>query len=277
MLLELIATICAGVFAGAAIYVNLVEHPARVETGTAAAVLQWRPSYRRGTTMQAGLAIAGLLAAIGAWLQGRGVVVLIGGLVLGFVVPFTLFVIFPTNRQLSDTTLDVDSARAAVLLARWNSLHIVRSAAGFCAFMILVIQWQPSASRLAQRDERCTTPSLAGESRDAATVLRLEREWSVAYLRGDTAFERCLLTPDFTEVMRSGAVKGLSDELGFAVKNIGQNVPIPDLPTPIVVIHGDAAVAYAKVQGAAGVTVYADFYDWVDGRWRVYFAQQTPA
>src|SRR2546430_514386 len=37
MLLELIATLCTGLFTGAAIYVNLVEHPARLEPGTAAA------------------------------------------------------------------------------------------------------------------------------------------------------------------------------------------------------------------------------------------------
>ena len=141
MFLELIATVCAGVFAGAAIYVNLVEHPARVETGTAAAIKQWRPSYRRGTVMQASLAVAGLLAAVGAWLEGRGTVVLIGGLVLGLVVPFTLIVIFPTNRQLSDAALDVGSTNAAALLDKWNKLHVVRSIAGFCAFLILLLHW----------------------------------------------------------------------------------------------------------------------------------------
>ena len=141
MFLELIATVCAGLFAGAAIYVNLVEHPARVEVGTAAAVKQWRPSYRRGTVMQASLAVAGFIAAVGAWLQGRGAVVLIGGLVLGLVVPFTLIVIFPTNRQLSDASLDVGSTNAAALLHKWNKLHVVRSVAGFGAFSILLLHW----------------------------------------------------------------------------------------------------------------------------------------
>src|SRR5438876_314706 len=83
MLLELIATLCTGLFTGAAIYVNLVEHPARLETGTAAAVKQWRPSYRRGTVMQASLAVAGFLSSVGAWLQGRGRPVLIAGLLIG--------------------------------------------------------------------------------------------------------------------------------------------------------------------------------------------------
>jgi uncharacterized membrane protein len=139
MLLELIATLCAGLFAGAAIYVNLVEHPARVETGTAAAVKQWRPSYRRATVMQVSLAIAGLVAALGAWAQGRGTPVLIAGLLLGSVVPFTLVVSFPTNRRLEDTTLDAGSATAAALLKQWNRLHAVRSGAALLALVVFLL------------------------------------------------------------------------------------------------------------------------------------------
>ncbi len=139
MLLELIAALCAGLFTGAAIYVNLVEHPARLETGPGPALRQWRPSYRRGTMMQAGLAAVGFLAALGAWLQGRGIPALVGGLLLGFVVPFTLIVIFPTNKQLSDSGLDEASPKAAALLVKWNRLHAVRSVSGFLAFVVLLL------------------------------------------------------------------------------------------------------------------------------------------
>jgi len=139
MLLELIATLCTGLFAGAAIYVNLVEHPARLECGTAAALQQWRPSYARATVMQASLAIVGLLAALGAWAAGRGAPVLVAGLLLGGVVPLTLVVIFPTNQQLLAPTLDAASPRAAELLARWNRLHAVRSGAALLALVILLL------------------------------------------------------------------------------------------------------------------------------------------
>jgi len=37
-------------------------------------------------------------------------------LLIGLVVPFTLIVIFPTNKQLSDADLDVGSTKASVLL-----------------------------------------------------------------------------------------------------------------------------------------------------------------
>ena len=38
LMLSLLATVCAGLFSGAAIYVNLVEHPARLSCGTELAV-----------------------------------------------------------------------------------------------------------------------------------------------------------------------------------------------------------------------------------------------
>jgi uncharacterized membrane protein len=138
MLFELLATLCAGLFAGAAIYITLVEHPARLECGTALAATEFGPSYRRATLMQASLAAVGLLAALVAWAQGRGVGVLIGGLLLGAVIPFTLVVILPTNKRLLDPGLDRGSAEAAVLLARWGRLHAVRSLVSASAFTVLL-------------------------------------------------------------------------------------------------------------------------------------------
>lgn len=139
MLLELLATFCTALFAGAAVYINFVEHPARMEVGTAAAVHEWRPSYRRATVMQASLAAVGALSAVGAWIMGQDTVALIAGLVLGSVVPVTLLVIAPTNEALQDPALDVSSARAAELLRRWNRLHAVRSVAAVIALVLLLL------------------------------------------------------------------------------------------------------------------------------------------
>ncbi len=61
MLLLALATLVAGVFFGAAAYVSLVEHPARVSCGAAVALQQFGPSYRRGT----------VLVVIVNWLDGR--------------------------------------------------------------------------------------------------------------------------------------------------------------------------------------------------------------
>lgn len=138
-ILELIATLCTAIFAGAAIYINLVEHPARIECGTAAAVREWRPSYRRATVMQASLALVAVLSSLGAWLLDRELVVLLAGICIGFVIPFTLIKIYPTNRQLEDPKLDLGSLSSATLLATWNRLHAVRSGASIVALLILLL------------------------------------------------------------------------------------------------------------------------------------------
>jgi hypothetical protein len=136
--LRLVATVCCGIFAGAALYINLVEHPARMEGGTALALTEWVPSYRRATRMQAPLAVVGGLAALGVWLAGAGRGWLMGGLLLVSVVPFTLIVLMPTNRALQTLASGHDVAGAVTLLARWNRLHAVRSALSGTAFVVFV-------------------------------------------------------------------------------------------------------------------------------------------
>jgi Domain of unknown function (DUF1772) len=139
IMLKLMATIAAGLFSGASIYINLVEHPARIQCGTATAIAQWAPSYKRGAVMQASLAGIGLLTAITAWAFGNGVGWLIGGVLLGLVIPFTLIVILPTNRKLLSPTLDKGSPEAQRLLGRWGRLHAVRSVLSFCSFLVFVV------------------------------------------------------------------------------------------------------------------------------------------
>jgi len=63
--LELFATLAAGLFSGASIYINLVEHPARIQCGTALALAQFAPSYKRATLMQATLAATGVSRGFG--------------------------------------------------------------------------------------------------------------------------------------------------------------------------------------------------------------------
>jgi len=44
--IEYIATLSSTLFTGAAIYINLVEHPARMGCDTKIAFTQWAPSYK---------------------------------------------------------------------------------------------------------------------------------------------------------------------------------------------------------------------------------------
>jgi uncharacterized membrane protein len=139
MLFEIVSALSAGLFAGAAIYINLVEHPARVECGVELALREFAPSYRRATVLQGALAATGLLSAVAAWLMGASFSWLAGGAILGLVVLFTLVVIFPTNKKLLDPSLDHGSELASKLLARWAKLHAVRSVLGLTAFLIFIV------------------------------------------------------------------------------------------------------------------------------------------
>jgi Domain of unknown function (DUF1772) len=124
---EFIATLSAGLFTGASIYINLVEHPARMSCGTALAVTEFVPSYKRATVMQVLLALLSFLSALAAWFMGSGMSWLIGGISIMVVIPFTVLAILPTNKQLLDPALDKNSAHAYQLLTRWGKLHAVRS------------------------------------------------------------------------------------------------------------------------------------------------------
>jgi hypothetical protein len=139
MIWQLIAALCSGTFAGAAIYISAVEHPARLECGSLLALREFVPSYRRATVMQASLAAVGCLAAAAAWSTGRGSLCLLGAILLGSVIPFTLIVILPINQRLLDPSLDPQSREAAELLRRWGRLHAVRSVLGAASFLSLIV------------------------------------------------------------------------------------------------------------------------------------------
>jgi hypothetical protein len=136
----IVATLCAGVFAGATIYINLVEHPARLSCGTEFALREFAPSYRRATVMQGSLAILGCVAGLWSTWVLADAWVAVAAVLLGAVVPFTLIVILPTNKQLLDASLDPSDMRANELLTRWGHLHAVRSILSSIAFVLYLVR-----------------------------------------------------------------------------------------------------------------------------------------
>jgi len=139
--MQILAILACGIFTGAAIYVNLVEHPARMSCGISVAVREWAPSYKRGAAMQAPLAVLGFVFALTAWLTGAGSWWLVGGALLGLVVPFTLIVIMPTNKRLLASIRDTGSDETRHLLERWNRLHAVRSLLSATALVIFLLNF----------------------------------------------------------------------------------------------------------------------------------------
>jgi len=137
--LKFLATLCTALFAGAALYVTLVEHPARMECGSRIAIAEFGPSYRRGAVMQASLAALSFVAAVGAWFISRQASWLIGGILIVTVIPFTVIVILPTNKQLLNPTLDPNSDLARQLLTRWGRLHAARTVLGLAALTVFLL------------------------------------------------------------------------------------------------------------------------------------------
>jgi hypothetical protein len=137
-LAELFAVLCCGLFSGAALYVTVVEQPARMECGTQLAVTEFAPSYRRGTVLQALLAVLGSSSAALVWIGGGGVAWLLGAILFFSVVPYTLLVILPTNKQLLDSLLDRSSERARALLVRWGRLHAARTVVSLAALILFL-------------------------------------------------------------------------------------------------------------------------------------------
>ncbi len=136
--LGLLAVAWCGLFAGAALYINLVEHPARMSCGVEIALREWAPSYNVPTVMQASHAVLGGLAGLSAWALRGGLGYLVGALLLLSVVPFTLLVIFPTNQALLDLHAKNQVGDARELLGRWNALHAVRSGLSLVAFVLML-------------------------------------------------------------------------------------------------------------------------------------------
>jgi hypothetical protein len=58
---QFLAILAALLFTGAAIYINLAEHPARMECGSELAATVFGPSYRRAAVMQVIIRLNGTL------------------------------------------------------------------------------------------------------------------------------------------------------------------------------------------------------------------------
>ena len=132
MLAGQLALIIAAVFAGAAIYVNVAEQPARLRLDDRALLAEWQLSYRRGAAMQAPLALLSGVLALVAFLDGFDWRWLVGGVAIVANWPYTLLVVMPTNSRLMAMALDAPAAGAM------GTLHVGRSALGVLATLIFL-------------------------------------------------------------------------------------------------------------------------------------------
>src|SRR2546425_3540788 len=144
-LAKALATLCCGVFFGAAAYISLVQHPAALETGGEFAAHFFPPMYGRAAVMQASLAVIGTAVALAAYFLGAGRAWLLAAVLLVSVIPFTLLVIDPVNQQLK--MIDPSADRTVELLIRWGRLHWVRTVASGLSFIVCLVAIEQRAAR----------------------------------------------------------------------------------------------------------------------------------
>ena len=132
MLLGPLALAFAAAFSGAALYINLVEQPARLALDDIGLLSEWRPSDRRGFAMLASLALIAAVLGLAAYFETQDVRWLIGAVVVICSWPYTFFAIVPmNNRILAVSASDPSSARE--LVRTWGLLEYGHTAIGICA------------------------------------------------------------------------------------------------------------------------------------------------
>ena len=136
--LWLAVRLTAGLFAGACTYIALVQQPARMEVGGVPAIAEFRAVIPRAERLQLPLLLACLATGTTLFALSLSAQVLVGTVLLGLIVPFTVLWILPINRRLLSRSAGDHAGAAPALLAHWGALHLVRSGAALAGACVLL-------------------------------------------------------------------------------------------------------------------------------------------
>jgi hypothetical protein len=128
----------SGVFGGGVFHWKALERPEGVSWGKAAALREFRPSYKRAAPQQAILAIVCFLCGLSLALLKQHSLWVLGGSLVGAVVPFTFIFTVSTNRLLLDEAKHLDGHALEPLLKKWARLHAVRTVFSLLGFLVLL-------------------------------------------------------------------------------------------------------------------------------------------
>jgi hypothetical protein len=127
----------AAALAGAALYVNVVEQPARLELDDQALLSEWAPSDRRGVALMAGLSLVSAILGLAAYFETADVRWAIGALIAVCSWPYTYFAMAPLNNQiLTLAPRDVGAARE--LVRQWGLLEYGQTAIAVVATAVFI-------------------------------------------------------------------------------------------------------------------------------------------
>lgn len=132
MLSGLFALVLASGLAGAGVYVNGVEQPARLKLDDAEMLKEWGPSDRRGVALMAILALASAIAGLSTYFETSDVRYAVGSVIVASSWPYTIYVMGPIDNQISALApKDIGAARA--LLWQWGLLEYGQTAIAVAA------------------------------------------------------------------------------------------------------------------------------------------------
>ncbi len=161
MLAGQLALIVAALFTGAAIYVNVAEQPARLQLDDRSLLAEWKQAYKRGSRMQAPLALIGFALGLASAFLRSDWRWLIGAFILVANWPYTLIVILPVNNRLLAAPPQDAGPTSRELIQRWGRLHAVRSALGASATALFLWASLTQARFPPARDRKASPPPAA--------------------------------------------------------------------------------------------------------------------
>ena len=132
-----LALVLAAGFSGAALYVNLVEQPARLALDDEAILNEWTPSDRRGVALMLGLSLLSAALGLVAYFESQDVRWAIGALIVILSWPYTFFAMAPLNDQIL-TLAPRDVGAARVLVRQWGMLEYGQTAIGLVACAVFL-------------------------------------------------------------------------------------------------------------------------------------------
>lgn len=134
-----IALFCCALYAGAATYVSLVEHPAVMAGGAELADAYALMAHPRPVVLKASFGVVGAIAGLLAGVAGNALWWLAGSVLLGAAAAVELMVVMPLVRRCLDLDARTNVYAASVLFTRLVRLHAALSLTGLGSLSILIM------------------------------------------------------------------------------------------------------------------------------------------
>lgn len=126
----------SGLFSGASVYINVAEHPARMECGTQLATTVFPKSYARASVLQISYVLLTSASGVLAYYSTKDVCFLFTAGGMFSIIPYTMLLMMPTNKKLMQAAKDQAFSPATNgMLVSWNQRHLVRSVVSIAMFV----------------------------------------------------------------------------------------------------------------------------------------------